>query len=116
MAKLSDKQYDIIFTEAFAEAKYACQSYLVRNPDAWYPCGFAWVEFAGRDPAVNYLKKNKTRLGRLAGDKGYPKGWHIWDPSNSNTQCMDAKVAGCEAFVKSLAKHGITCHYNSRWD
>ena len=116
MAKLTDSQYDIIFTEAFAAAKTACNTYLTKHPDAWYPCGFAWVILDGRSPAVNFLKKNRTRLGRLAGDKGYPKGWHIWDPSNSGTQCMDAKMLGAEAFASTLRRHGINCEADCRMD
>ena len=115
MAK-SAIDYEKAFGEAFNAARRACDEYLAKYPDAWFPCGFAWVEFKGTDPAVKYLKANKDFYGRLAGDKGYPKGWHIWDPSNSGTQCMDAKVAGAEAFCDVLKRYGISCFANSRMD
>lgn len=114
--KLSDISYQVAFNKAFAAASEACNDYLVRYPNDWFPCGFAWVVFDGRDPAVKWLQKNKDLLGRLAGDKGYPKGWHIWDPSNSGTQCMEAKLAGAQAFVYTLLKYDIECHYESRMD
>lgn len=114
--KKTDAQYDAAFFEAFNAAEAACNAYLAKYPGQWYPCGFAWVVLEGKDPAVNYLKKNKTRWGRRAGDKGYPKGWHIWDPANSGTQCMDAKFAGAEAFCATLAKHGIKAYPDSRMD
>lgn len=116
MARLTDKQYEEIFERAFKAAAEACDGYLTRYPGQWYPCGFAWVVLGGRDPAVNYLKKNKERYGRLAGDKGYPKGWHIWDPANSGTQCMEAKVEGARAFAKVMQDAGIDCYADCRMD
>jgi hypothetical protein len=114
--KLSKTDYGLAFDYAFKAASKACTEYLTKYPNNWYPCGFAWVIFDGRDPAVKWLKENKATLGRLAGDKGYPKGWHIWDPANSNTQCMDAKVEGTKAFCEILRKYGIECDYDARMD
>lgn len=114
--KLSNTDYGLAFDYAFKAARRACDDYLKNHPGEWFPCGFAWVVFDGRDPAVKFLKANAASLGRLAGDKGYPKGWHIWDPADSSTQCMEAKIAGAKAFCDIMAKYGVECHYESRWD
>jgi len=114
--KLSKTDYWLVFDHAFKAAERACNEYLAKYPDRWFPCGFAWVVFDGRDPAVKFLKENRDALGRRAGDKGHPKGWHIWDPANSNTQCMGAKVEGAMAFCTVLKKYGIKCSYEYRMD
>jgi len=114
--KLTDLEYQKAFDEAFKAAEVACEEYLQKYPNDWYPCGFAWVVFDGRDPAVKFLKKSEGRYGRRAGDKGYPKGWHIWDPANSPTQVMEAKSAGARAFCQVLAKYGIDAYSDCRMD
>ena len=114
--KRSRTDYGIAFEYAFEAAARATQEYLDKYPNAWYPCGFAWVEFDGRDPAVKFLKEAYANDRERRGDKGYPKGWHIWNPSRNATQCMDAKVEGARAFVKMLAKYGIEAKFDSRWD
>jgi hypothetical protein len=114
--KHTDLEYDAAFYEAFRGARQACSDYLKNNPGNWFPCGFAWVVFDGRDPAVKFLKKSKGIFGRLAGDAGYPKGWHIWDPADSGTQCMEAKLAGARRFVEVLKGAGIECFADSRMD
>lgn len=114
--KLTDAEYQKAFDEAFKAAEVACDAYLKKYPNDWFPCGFAWVVFDGRDPAVKFLKKSEERYGRRTGSKGYPKGWHIWDPANSGTQVMEAKLAGAQAFQYVLLKYGISCHPESRMD
>ena len=114
--KLSKTDYGIAFDNAFKAARRACDEYEAKHPGEWYPCGFAWVVFDGRDPAVKYLKEDKDHFRRLAGDKGYPKGWHIWNPSNSPTQCMEAKLAGAKEFCRILNGVGIDCYADSRMD
>ena len=114
--KLSKTDYGIAFDYAFKAAERACNEYLAKYPNNWFPCGFAWVVFDGRDPAVKFLKESYPENDGRRGSKGYPKGWHIWDPARSSTQCMDAKVEGARAFVEVLSRYGIECHYESRWD
>jgi hypothetical protein len=114
--KLSAAEYKAAFADAFEAAAVTADVYLAQHPTEWYPCGFAWVVFDGRDPAVKYLRENRDTLGRLAGDRGFPKGWHIWNPSNSPTQWMDAKLAGARVFCEVLGRYGIECHAESRMD
>jgi hypothetical protein len=105
--------YEKIYAEAFEAARKATDDYLKRNPDAWFPCGFAWVHFPNaRSPEVNAFKK----LFPDKGHKNYKKGWDVWDPSRSSTQCMDAKAAGCDAFVDVLNRNGIVAYTETRWD
>ncbi len=110
--KLSDVDYGLAFDHAFRAAAARCDEYLREHPDDWFPCGFAWVVFDGRDPAVKFLKRCYPDAGR----PGYPKGFHVWNPAASATQCMEAKIVGARAFVEVLKNAGVDCHYESRWD
>jgi hypothetical protein len=96
--------------KAFAAAKKACDDYLTKYPDNWFPCGFAWVKFPGRSPAVKALKEMKV------GSKGYPKGYDVWDPARSSTQCMEAKYSGAKAFANVMNDAGYECHADCRMD
>lgn len=102
-----------VLDEAFAAAKKATEDYLAKYPNDWFPCGFSWVELPGRSPLVKFLKK---RNENQRGSKGYPKGWHIWNPSGNHTQTMYAKSAGVDAFCDVLRKHGYECLSNTRMD
>lgn len=105
--------YEKMFTEAFTAARLATDAYLKKNPDAWFPCGFAWVHFPkATGPEVRAFKE----LYPGKGHKNYKKGWDVWDPSGSGTQCMDAKAAGCEAFCDVLKRYGIVTYTETRWD
>lgn len=100
-----------IVNEAFAAAKHATENCIAANPDVWYPCGFAWVIIRpARGPLVTFLKKAKI------GDKGVYSGWQIWNPSGHNTQWMDAKYYGAQAFAEVLKRHGYNCTPYSRMD
>ena len=110
---MPDKNYEVIFALAFAAARKATEDYLKKYPGQWYPCGFAWVHFKnGNSKDVRAFKK----LHKDAGHKGYPSGWDVWNPSDNPTQWLDAKLAGCEAFVQVCASYGIECNADSRWD
>lgn len=102
-----------IIDQAFTAARKATDEYLKKYPDQWFPCGFAWVHFDGRSPVIKVMKE-KFPQRRLS--KGYPTGIDIWNPSDSGTQCMDAKIAGCDAFVKVINDAGFQCSTGSRWD
>lgn len=111
------KQDDFLFgvlTAAFRAAETATDAYLIEHPDEWYPCGFAWVHFDGRSPAVKVLKSSFNEQRR--GHKAYPKGWDVWNPSGHPTQCMEAKLAGAQAFVQVLKQAGIECYPDCRMD
>lgn len=103
----------LIIEKAFTAARLATDDYLKKYPDQWFPCGFAWVRLDGRSPLIKVLKEN---FSNKSGHKGYPKGWEIWNPSDSGTQCMDAKMAGAEAFAKVLNEAGYDCYADCRMD
>ena len=107
------REHIILLTNAFNEARKATEAYLKQYPDQWYPCGFAWVNIDGKSPIVKVLKEN---FGRLAGHKGHPKGWEVWNPSGDPTQCMDAKMAGAQAFARVLSAAGHKCYADCRMD
>jgi hypothetical protein len=82
-------------TKAAAEAT---QEHLNKNPNTWYPCGFAWVKVKpARGRFVEMCKDQK--VGHTNECEG---GYDIWNPSGNNTQWMDAKEIGCRAFVTKL--------------
>lgn len=101
-----------ILDEALAAAKSAALADIAKRPDSWYPCGFAWVVIKpARGPFVSYLKKEAN-----FGSNGTYGGWHIFNPSNVNTQRMEAKFEGALAFAEVLNKYGIKCTAESRMD
>lgn len=101
-----------LHTKATEAAVAATAKYLADHPNDWFPCGFAWVTITpARGKFVNYLKSIK------AGSKSYYRGgWQLWNPSNHATQCMEAKVAGANAYAKVLMESGIKCYADSRMD
>lgn len=114
MTKDEKQKIKNALADAFYEAQKATNEYLHKYPDNWFPCGFAWVVLPGRCPLTTVLKE--TYQGPMRGDKGYPKGWHIWNPSNNGTQCMEAKLAGARAFAKVLTDAGYDCYADCRMD
>jgi len=104
------KNVEDALNEAFTAARKACDEYLAKYPNNWFPCGFAWVRFPGRSPAVKALKAMKE------GSKGYPKGYDVWDPAHSSTQCMEAKSAGAQAFARVMNSYGYECYADCRMD
>lgn len=105
--KLSKLEQDLklrlAIDSAFKAAALATAEYLAANPTAWYPCGFAWVKLKpARGPLVNLLKDLK--LGHV---DSYFGGLMVYNPSMNSTQCMNAKIAGAEAFVKSLQESKV---------
>ena len=89
-----------IIDTAFDNASEATDTYL-RSSNGWYPCGFSGVRIKpARGKLISYLKDN-----RIGHRDEYEGGWLIWNPSMNGTQSMDAKIAGSEAFVKTIRKH-----------
>lgn len=82
-------------TKAAAEAT---QAHLDKNPNVWYPCGFAWVKIRpARGRFVEMCKEQK-----VGSTNEFEGGYDIWNPSGNHTQWMDAKEVGARAFVAKL--------------
>lgn len=113
MTKKEEGIIEGLLDQAFQEAKKATEAYLMKYPNDWFPCGFAWVHMDGRSPVVRVLKK---KFPKKAGHPGHPKGWDIWNPSDHPTQCMDAKMAGARAFADVLNQAGYKCYADGRMD
>jgi hypothetical protein len=96
-------------------ADLATSKYLAAHPNHWFPCGFAWVRVPGNSPIARFLRDQSDFAG-LSTHKGYPKGFDIWNPSGNPTQCLDAKLAGAEAFAEALRLAGFEAEVGSRWD
>jgi hypothetical protein len=75
--------------------------------DDW-PCGFAWVEFAGNTPFGRWAKE--TGLAK----KAYPKGLSIW--ISAYGQSMTKKAAYAAAYAEVLRADGIVAYAGSRMD
>jgi len=71
-------------------------------------CGFAWVEFSGRDPFAKWLQT------RGLASKGYPKGLHYW--VHEYNQSYERKRAYAIELCQQLARYGIVARANSRLD
>lgn len=101
----------LIVYEAFAAASKAASDLIFKNPDVWYPCGFSWVIIKpARGKIVQALKE--LGLGRTS-DEG---GFMVYNPSRNDTQWMNAKEAGSDAFATVLQKHGVNAVVRSRID
>lgn len=103
MEKLTINQILERLPACFEAASKATNRYLDANPNSWYPCGFAWVN----------VKNGRSRLARALKDnykayKSYSEtGVQLWNPSNSGTQAMYAKIAGCVDFISELVNQGL---------
>ena len=98
---LTEEQYKSIYEEAAKAAFESTNDYVTKYPDAWYPCGFAWVKInPARGKFVSFLKKHN-----IGNTDSYYGGYMIYNPSGHNTQCMEAKKLGCIAFVEVIRKH-----------
>jgi hypothetical protein len=113
---------NINYAAVLAEAHKAASEAVDGQPDQ-YACGFAWVVIYGNDPLARYCRAQlklqpgddwKTR--RYFGDRGYPRGWHFWQPGNFPGQSVDTHLKGATAFRAVLAKYGIRADVNSRLD
>lgn len=101
-----------IVTNALKEAVVAAKNTVADSPTNWFPCGFAWVTIKpATGPLIKYLKENN--IGAKA---NFGSGWVIYDPANTNTQRMDAKLAGARAFAKVINASGYDCSVSSRED
>lgn len=85
--------------------------YIREYGEAPFNCGFAWVDVKGvRGKALNILKEfgfKKSYVGA---------GHSLWNPSQSFTQDMSAKMAGAEVYAKMLREIGIDAEARCRLD
>jgi len=99
--KAPSKDWDAIVTMALEAAKQAAIDHITANPDAWYPCGFSWVNIKpARGPLIQVMKDRG-----LGYTDTYYGGYTVYNPSSHHTQWMDAKIAGSKAFVEALKPH-----------
>lgn len=100
-----------IHEEAIREAKLAEQAFYEKHGEPFY-CGFAWVKFLmdGRKP----ITKQMVKAGII--EKAWDRGYIIWNPAGNNTQSMDIKEAGAEAYAKVFRKYGFLAYAQSRAD
>jgi hypothetical protein len=106
------KEFKDVVLKAFDAAHTATQKVLSAPDFDWYPCGFASVRIK---PATSKFAKYLKAEGLAK--KAYGGGLLVWNPSRSGTQSLDAKGAGCAAFVSVLkAELGIDCWVESRMD
>lgn len=83
-----------------------------------YPCGFAWVTYYPKNKGNTAAGKAERKLFESIGfKKDYTgKAWQLWNPSRHNTQNMDVKEAGAEAYAKLMQEAGYAVHAASRMD
>lgn len=85
--------------------------YIREYGEAPFNCGFAWINVKGvRGKALNVLKEfgfKKSYVGT---------GHSLWNPSQSFTQDMSAKMAGAEVYAEMLREIGIDAEAQCRLD
>ena len=57
-------------------------------------CGFAWLAFRGRNPFINWMRRNRI------GSKDYPSGWSYW--IGAFNQSIDRKEKAARAMAETL--------------
>ena len=98
---------------ATRNATIATEDYIKQNGEHPFNCGFAWVEC---------YEKGNTKLGKSFIAQGFKKsytgGYQLWNPSNSHTQDMSAKMAGTKAYVDTVKRYlpNVRLYEGSRLD
>ena len=98
---------------ATRNAEITTNDYISKNGEYPLGCGFAWVS-AGI--------KGNTKIGKSFIAQGFKKdyvgGYKLWNPSNNNTQDMEAKMAGAEAYVDTVQRYlpEVSLYVGSRLD
>jgi len=117
--------YEAILNEAHKAAEAAVILASMEYDEMRGACGFAWVVISGSEGLARYCRKQLADVKALGGDvskmrsfgaKGYPKGWHFWNPGNHPGQRVDIKEAGAKAFRDKLGEYGIRADSASRLD
>jgi len=96
---------------ASMKAHSATNEYIKDHGEHPFNCGFAWVVVKGvRGKKADLLKQHGFKK-RYDGP-----GLSFWNPSESYTQDMSAKMAGAEAYAKELREMGISAEAYCRLD
>ena len=101
----------LICVVAKRKAERAVENYLETHGESPINCGFAWVKVSG-------ARGNKAKdLKEMGFEKPYTgTGLTLWNPSESATQDMSAKMAGAEVYAKYLRSHGFDAKALCRLD
>jgi hypothetical protein len=106
-----------IFNSAKTAAVKAVDEYMEGKEEPGY-CGFANISIRpARGAFVKFLKDNK--IGGNGWNGGYRVSYYDIMPQEHryrNTQSMDIKELGCDAFCAALEKYGIRASMESRAD
>lgn len=99
-----------IHKQALAAARQAVQAIAHEEGTRGLDCGFAWVNFSGRD-GFGRAVRSQPEVSR-----GYPNGYQVWNPGQHNGQSIHIIRAGAEAYNDVLARHNIVGTVGSRYD
>jgi len=106
-----------IHYEAKCAAAEAARVQAAKWGDQWGMCGFAWVKIYGHKGKK--IRAN-SKLGKALAEVGIKKDYEgvlsLWDPAGFNTQNMDIKEAGAEAYAEVFKKYGFDAYPDSRLD
>ena len=106
-----------IHYEAKCAAAEAARVQAAKWGDQWGMCGFAWVKIYGHEGKK--IRAN-SKLGKALAEVGIKKDYEgvlsLWDPAGFNTQNMDIKEAGAEAYAEVFKKYGFDAYPDSRLD
>lgn len=121
MVLITNEERDMDIQEIHYEAKCAAaeaaRARAAQWGDDWGMCGFAWIKIYGHEGKK--IRAN-SKLGKALAEVGIKKGYdgvlYLWDPAGYNTQNMDIKEAGAEAYAEVFKKHGFDAYPDSRLD
>ena len=112
-----DMDIQEIHYEAQCAAAEAARARAAQWGDDWGMCGFAWIKIYGHEGKK--IRAN-SKLGKALAEVGIKKGYdgvlYLWDPAGLNTQNMDIKEAGAEAYAEVFKKYGFDAYPDSRLD
>lgn len=104
----TDMDCAAIWKEANEAGLKAVKDYTDKYPHSL--CGFAWITIRpARGKFVTYLKSVN------AGHTGVYGGYEV-SLRGTNTQCIEAKIAGTRAMADVLKSHGINLSVADRLD
>ena len=106
-----NKLTNTILAIASRKAERHAEDYISENGEHPLNCGFAWVVVKG-------VRGNNAKLLK---EHGFKKrydgpGLSLWNPSKNFTQDMSAKMAGAEAYARTLCSIGIDAEAQCRLD
>lgn len=92
----------LICLVAKRKAERAVENYLETHGENPINCGYAWVKVSG-------ARGNKAKhLKEMGFKKPYDgTGLTLWNPSESSTQDMSAKMAGAVVYAQYLQSRGF---------